>query len=203
VYRRLGRETGVDLRDGTKRALPGEAHLVSSLDRFLDPPFDGKTAPEGIFEALPRDGAPGELVRELQTADRRNDDRLYSVPDLHLDVAVRIRELLDADGRLALSTDVDERHLRPDRHDLALARLSLAVELRRERFLQHACEVLRFLGAISRRRRAGLRGGGIGPRAVGGIVLVGHFGAPHGDRYFTGAWRAPFCRVGSKTGAVG
>src|SRR5207247_804144 len=79
--------------------------------------------PEGLVQALPRDGSPGELVRELQPADRRDDDGLDLVPDLHLDVAVRIRQLRDVDGRLPLPADVDVRDLPSDPHAAPLDRL--------------------------------------------------------------------------------
>ena len=146
VDRRIGGEPGVDLRDRTESTLPADPDLVAPLDRLLDTSLHREPGPEGLVQALPRDGSPGELVGELQAADRRNDDGLDPVPDLHLNVAVRVRQLLDVDGRLPLPADIDEGHLASDRDDGPLDRLPLPVELRRGRLPQHPGEILVILG---------------------------------------------------------
>ena len=99
-------------------------------------------------------------MRELQAADGRDDDRLDDVADLYVDVSVRIRQLLDVDGRLALSADVDERDVRPDGHDGPLDRLALLVGDRLERLVEHPGEVLLF--------------GRIWPWALLGLVIAEH-----------------------------
>ena len=146
VDRRIGGEPGVDLRDRTEGTLPADPNLVAPLDGLLDTPLHREPGPEGLVQALPRDGSPGELVGELQPADRRDDDGLDPVPDLHLDIAVRIHQLLEVDGRLPLAADIDERDLASDRHDGPLDRLPLPVEFRRGRFPQHPGEILVILG---------------------------------------------------------
>ncbi len=150
VDRRVGGETGVDLRDRTEGALPADSNFVTPLDRFLDTTLHRESGPERLIQALPRDGPPGELVGELQAADRRDDDGLDGVPDLHLDVALRICQLLEVDRRLALAADVDERDLVSERHDGPHDRFPLPVEFRRGCFLQHPCKILLFLGIGSR-----------------------------------------------------
>ena len=117
---------------GQKARCPPTRTSYPSLDGLFDTTLQGESGPEGIDQALPRDGTPCEFVGELQAADRRDDDGLDGVPDLHLDVAVRIRQFLDVDGRLALSANIDERHLGSERHDGPLDRLTLPVEFRRE-----------------------------------------------------------------------
>src|SRR5439155_21625591 len=99
VDRRIGGEPRVDLRDWTEGALRADSNLVSPLDRLLDTPLHREPGPEGLAQPLPRDRAPGEPVGKLQPADRRDDDRLDRVPDLHRDVALQIRQPLELGGR--------------------------------------------------------------------------------------------------------
>src|SRR5439155_4496850 len=150
VDRWIGGEPRIDLRDRTEGTLPANPDLVAPLDGLLYTPLHREPGPEGLVQALPRDGSPGELVGELQPADRRDDDGLDPVPDLHLDLAVRIRQLLEVDGRLPLAADVDECDLPSDRHDGPLDRLPLPMEFRRERFLHHPGEIVLILGVGAR-----------------------------------------------------
>src|SRR5206468_9629321 len=108
VDRWIGGEPVVDLRDRTEGALTGEAYLVASLARLLDPSVDRQPGPERVDRTLARDGAAGQFVGKPQPARRRDHDGLDGISDFRMDVAVRIGQLRDVDGGFALPADVDE-----------------------------------------------------------------------------------------------
>ena len=122
MHRRIGGAGDVDLRERTERALAGDAHFVAALDLGHDLAFHREAGAERILELTLRGGIPHALAREHDAAAGRHDHGLDAIADGHLDVAVGVLQLRDVDLGFALAADVDEGHLRPNRHDDCLRR---------------------------------------------------------------------------------
>ena len=117
-----GGPDGVDLGERAEGALPADADLVSALHVAFDLAFHRQPGAERISTcrsvAAPR-ASLRESVRppsvDTTTASMRSPTATSS--------AVGVLQFGDLDERLALATDVDERHLRADADDRPLDRL--------------------------------------------------------------------------------
>ena len=147
----VGRAFGavqVDLRERTEGALAGDGHLVAALHLALDFSLNRQAAVERVLELTKRGGAPRQLARQRQAAGGRDHHRLDAFADHDLDIPVGVLQLRDVDRGLALATDVDERHLRPDGDDGPLDGLPSLEALRFQRSFEHGGEIVFRVGQL-------------------------------------------------------
>src|SRR5262245_53475956 len=132
----------VDLREGTKGALAGDAYLVASLVDALDSAFHRESGLECAFQPALRGGIADTFAGQDDSAFGRDHDGLKAIADRDIDIAVRVFQFGNVNLRLALPTDADAGHLRPDRHNGPLDGLALRDSTRLDgRRLEHRGEI--------------------------------------------------------------
>jgi hypothetical protein len=141
VHGRVGRAGDIDLGQRTERALASDAHLVAALHRLVDLAFDGQPGLERVFDLALGGRVAHALAREHDPARGGHDHRLDAVAGRELDVALGVLQFLEVDLRLALAADVDEGHLRTERHNRALDGLAAVELLGLHRGLEHGGKV--------------------------------------------------------------
>ena len=141
MHRRIRGAGDIDLRERTKRALAGNAHLVPALHDFVHFAFHGEARPERVLELALRSGVTHALAREHDAAACGDDHRLNAIADRHRDLAVGVLQLGEIDLSLALATDVDKGDLRAEPNDGAFDGLAPIELARLDGRLEHRAEI--------------------------------------------------------------
>ena len=124
--------------------MAGEADFVAALHLGLDLALNRQARLVGILELAQSRRPPDALARQRNALVGANDDSLDAVADRELEGILVVFQVSRLDHGLALAADVDQRGIRPNRHDRPLNGLAAREAPVLDRRLEHGGEIFYF-----------------------------------------------------------